>query len=508
MPPAVLNESNRHDPDAAQLVAPASREASGDWRDRRGSTRYGQKELQWIRAARLRFGQGVSLLDLSTGGARLDSPIALGPNSVSSLEIISANVETVVQFRVLRCEVGVLSASGLIYRGACEFIRPLDLPDLRRSIPPPAAAPENVRELDVLLQSVVGRLGLPGSAGGFSLAQVLHAVKVLHRRAASVFTDPMGPQLSALLRLVIPALEQRHGLHSVIDGIESRLRSVVPSARVRFGDALRETVQADANAILIGAADLASAGPLVSIEVPKGLVLTLWQSRVLRCTSRVIAIVQRFEPEGPVDVPVPELRPSLASSPVLPDLVTVADPAPPPTAPVAVTVAAEPAMALPADTSASADLQQPRSDPAAGAIGWQKVVVRYVEGQTLKGYTQDFHPSRPHFTLCPNPSQTDGDVVLVPLVRLKALFFVRDFAGNPDYVERTDIVVEPTRGRRIQVTLNDEEVIVGTTLNYRSDGQGFFVRPIDPLANNLLVFVVANSVRQIRFPAAPTRAVG
>jgi len=57
------------------------------------------------------------------------------------------------------------------------------------------------------------------------------------------------------------------------------------------------------------------------------------------------------------------------------------------------------------------------------------------------------------------------------------------------------------------VTLNDEEVIVGTTLNYRSGGQGFFVTPIDPQANNIRVFVVAQSVRQVRFPPRPAAAM-
>jgi len=91
-------------------------------------------------------------------------------------------------------------------------------------------------------------------------------------------------------------------------------------------------------------------------------------------------------------------------------------------------------------------------------------------------------------------------------MRLKAVFFVRDFAGNPGYVECNETVA-PDRGRRIEVTLNDEEVIVGTTLNYRSGGQGFFVTPIDPQANNIRVFVVAQSVRQVRFPPRPAAAM-
>jgi hypothetical protein len=79
------------------------------------------------------------------------------------------------------------------------------------------------------------------------------------------------------------------------------------------------------------------------------------------------------------------------------------------------------------------------------------------------------------------------------------VFFVRDFAGNPGYVERTD-TGDLRHGRRIEVTLNDDEVLVGRTLSYRADGNGFFVFPADPLANNIRVFVVSSSVRQVRFP--------
>jgi hypothetical protein len=135
------------------------------------------------------------------------------------------------------------------------------------------------------------------------------------------------------------------------------------------------------------------------------------------------------------------------------------------------------------------------------AAAWQMVVVRYTDGRTLKGHTHDFLASRPHFSLRDAPSLTAADVVIVPLVRLKAVFFVRDFAGNPEYVERTDIA-PALPGRRIEVTLNDDEVIVGTTMNYSFDGQGFYVTPIDPLTNNIRVFIVSNSVKQVRFPTA------
>jgi hypothetical protein len=139
------------------------------------------------------------------------------------------------------------------------------------------------------------------------------------------------------------------------------------------------------------------------------------------------------------------------------------------------------------------------TDDSPHAMAWQKIVVRYVEGQMLKGYTQDFSASRPHFSLWPAINAAADTRVIVPLARLKGVFFVRDFAGNPGYVERTD-TGGPQHGRRIEVTLVDDEVIVGRTLSYRPDGHGFFVVPADPLANNIRVFVVASSVRQVRFP--------
>jgi len=106
---------------------------------------------------------------------------------------------------------------------------------------------------------------------------------------------------------------------------------------------------------------------------------------------------------------------------------------------------------------------------------------------------------RSQFSLWPSVTAAPQERVIVPLARLKAVFFVRDFAGNPGYVERTD-GGELQHGRRIEVTLIDDEVIVGRTLSYRADGHGFFVVPADPLANNIRVFIVSSSVRQVRFP--------
>ena len=87
----------------------------------------------------------------------------------------------------------------------------------------------------------------------------------------------------------------------------------------------------------------------------------------------------------------------------------------------------------------------------------------------------------------------------MPVARLKAVFFVRDFNGNPQYQERKDVWQPRDREGASKSRFSDGEIIVGTTLNYRPDGQGFFVSPADPAANNTRIFVVATALRRVRF---------
>jgi hypothetical protein len=149
------------------------------------------------------------------------------------------------------------------------------------------------------------------------------------------------------------------------------------------------------------------------------------------------------------------------------------------------------------------------ADTRSGPSAWQRIVVRYKDGRLVKGFSHDFHPTRAHFTIWSAINAPDHDSVVVPVAGLKAVFFVRDFKGDSSYVEDRSFD-EATHGRRIEVTFFDNEVLTGTTLTYRPDGQGFFVTPADPRVNNLRVFVVTSAVRHVRFlgntsePALPS----
>ena len=130
-----------------------------------------------------------------------------------------------------------------------------------------------------------------------------------------------------------------------------------------------------------------------------------------------------------------------------------------------------------------------------------KVVARYKDGKVIKGFTHDFFPNKERFHLFPsdNPSATGIEVVIS---KLKAVFIVRDFAGDPHYNERKQYIEgEKFSGVQVEVTFEDGEVLVGSTLGYDPKRQGFFLFPADPKSNNIRVFVVSSALKNVRYPS-------
>jgi hypothetical protein len=134
--------------------------------------------------------------------------------------------------------------------------------------------------------------------------------------------------------------------------------------------------------------------------------------------------------------------------------------------------------------------------PAAPRAAWQRVVARFRNGKLVRGYTNDFHPSKAHLHL--TPEDRTGAPLFLTLSQLKAVFFVREFGGDPARIERTEFG-DASHGRKVEVAFEDGEVLVGTTLAYRADGSGFFVQPADARSNNMRVFVSPSATMHVRF---------
>jgi len=135
---------------------------------------------------------------------------------------------------------------------------------------------------------------------------------------------------------------------------------------------------------------------------------------------------------------------------------------------------------------------------AAGhADAWHQVVGKYRDGRLVRGYTNDFNPSKPYLHVTPRPFAEEAQ--FVAMMELDALFFLRD-ARAAALGE-----LEPARqdgamqGRKVAMALPNGNELVGSTLNYSRDGSGFFVHPLDTNSGAVRVFVTPSGIRGIRF---------
>ena len=114
-----------------------------------------------------------------------------------------------------------------------------------------------------------------------------------------------------------------------------------------------------------------------------------------------------------------------------------------------------------------------------------QVVARFNDGQVLKGYTTDFVPAKDLFHMALVGDGQSAKPVEVRTKDLKALFFVRSFAGDPAYEERKGFdETRPVVGRKLRVAFKDGEILLGTTQGYQPGRPGFFVTPADARSNN------------------------
>ena len=121
-----------------------------------------------------------------------------------------------------------------------------------------------------------------------------------------------------------------------------------------------------------------------------------------------------------------------------------------------------------------------------------KVVVHYADGRVSKGHTDDFNPALPTFTLAPIGDGASSVPVTVRVADLKAVFFVKDFAGDPEYTEWKRFV-EPRLGEQVALKFQDGEVMVGARLPLPTT-EGFLLFPADRSSNNEKVFVVNGAI--------------
>ena len=135
-----------------------------------------------------------------------------------------------------------------------------------------------------------------------------------------------------------------------------------------------------------------------------------------------------------------------------------------------------------------------------------RVVIRVLDGRTVKGYLKEFSETSETVTM---KEYESGKTVTIPVSSLKAIFFVKSFEGKPDYREKKRYSTKSRKGKRVYVKFKDSETLLGYLegdipwekgffISSRSDEKkGFFMIPADEESNNIKIFVIASSVSDV-----------
>lgn len=124
------------------------------------------------------------------------------------------------------------------------------------------------------------------------------------------------------------------------------------------------------------------------------------------------------------------------------------------------------------------------------------VVANLLRGGVVKGISLDVDAAKP---LC--HIRTDGGAVEVKLAEVKALFFVRDLAGDPARNDAQALAGDDPRQRGatvVEIEFKDGERIVAFTNRFPPRGAFYFVVPVDPASNNSRILVNSAAVASLR----------
>jgi hypothetical protein len=128
-----------------------------------------------------------------------------------------------------------------------------------------------------------------------------------------------------------------------------------------------------------------------------------------------------------------------------------------------------------------------------------KVVAHFLDHRLLKGFGLGFRLPQLIFLLRPREAVNPEAATRVGLTDLKALFFVKEFDGNPAYREVAGAARPSVLGHQVSVRFRDGELLHGTSPSRDLRGPGFFMVPMDPRSNNRRIYVIAANAAKCRF---------
>jgi hypothetical protein len=234
--------------DAGAARSQAERRAS----DRRAHRRIALSELPKSALIRIPNRPAVSLVDVSSGGALLELPFQMRPESRFTLELSTPEDRLAVPFQLLRCYVADLKG-GVRYHAAGAFDQIVKLP-----------------------ASLAGGLELS------ALDRLISTLEAFLRTRQATEPDARDARFNELLRWVVAALQRGEASHLISRQIKTHLVRLFPSLAIS-----RSTPS------IIG--DVLTSARFFGFDFRTNRVLTAPDRRFLRASAQLINLIERSE---------------------------------------------------------------------------------------------------------------------------------------------------------------------------------------------------------------------
>lgn len=284
--PSVVNRA----PADPEPCAEPERGAPGD---RRRHQRFPVHLFRGLRAARIEHGPDVSVLDLSVGGALLESETALRPDTDAVLELVADRGTLVVPIRVLRCQVTALDGRAR-YRAACAFLVIPQLADLVPSDQRSSDAACPRPRVDIAVKTFVER-HLHDTPFGGRLTDLLPS---LERTLGRDDSDPGHQAVRELIADLRPAAGEPRAVPFTT--IEMHLERAISGVHARFGGDPQPARDPGVETIYFNLPAIGPSAPreTLTVQITRGVILEDWQFRLLKASTWLAALSRTGSPAG------------------------------------------------------------------------------------------------------------------------------------------------------------------------------------------------------------------
>lgn len=95
--------------------------------ERRRAARHSHRALRWLTAARLWPGRRVRVVNWSSVGMLIEAGVRFAPGRTVTLQLLAERGHLLIRGEIVRAEVAAIGPTGIRYRAAIAFERPVDL---------------------------------------------------------------------------------------------------------------------------------------------------------------------------------------------------------------------------------------------------------------------------------------------------------------------------------------------------------------------------------------------